>query len=610
MSGLATHVDLDYAIKRAVKHYSSLFALPPYWKIAGLTLLICVVGSLLSVFLSHFSLVGMVFALQFSLLLFLASGVSDVVVQRGFTKADPIYNVRRCAALSMFSLLLWFGFLLVGSVLARFTSWTLWNDLAVVGFAAVAILRLIVLLSTSFTAYWRAIGASFTQPLLSLLAMFYVSNLMGYAPNDGTLILLLVSIPLAVATASMFIRSVNKVGIATLGVPTTTVLKAFLANWMEDLRAPVERLFERFGKERSVDFSLLAFKTDDGFKSAVAVSSCHPGPFKNVGSSMLPFLIQRALAQELHCCVAVPHGLFGHEFDLSSEQQNQKVLRNIVSSARFPKFSSEATPFVKARKGLATASCQVFGDCAVVILTLAPETTEDFPREVGDFILEEAAKLGLAHAVVINAHNSINGSFNVDSVIAPLKEAASDVLREASALRPLPFEVGAAKVMPEDCGVEDGMGPGGICALVIRVNGQTCAYVTIDGNNMITGLRAKILEALKELSMDAGEVLTTDTHAVNAVIKTARGYHPLGETIAPRRLITYIKSAVEEALRHMKPASAAWRHGVVANVNVIGEKQIEELSSLADRALRRAKRTAVALFAMAGLLLIAVLAAF
>jgi putative membrane protein len=603
-------MDMDYAIKRAVKHYSSLFVLPSYWKIAELSLLVCMLGSLLTILLLHFSLMGLILALQFSLLLFLLSAASDVIVRQGFMKRDPIYNTRRCAALSMFSLLLWFGFLLVGSLLTRFASWVFWNDFFVVGCAAVSILRLIVFLSTSFTSYWKAVGASFTQPLLCLLPMFYVSYSAGNAIDNSTLVCLFLSIPVAVIAASVFIGSINNVGLEALGVSTTTVLRAFLANWMEDLKDPVERLFEKFGKERSVDFSLLAFKAEDGFSAAVAVSAFHPGPFKNVGSSLLPFLVQQALEEKLHCCVAVPHGLLGHEFDLSSEQQNQKVLKSISKAAHFAEFNSEATRFVKATKGPATASCQILGDCAIVILTLSPETTEDFPREVGDFILGTASKLGLGHAIVINAHNSINGSFDVDSAIQPLKEAASAALRQASGMDLLPLEVGAAKVVPQDYTVEDGMGPGGICTLVIKVGGQTCAYVTIDGNNMVSGLRDKILEALKELGVGAGEVLTTDTHAVNAIIKTKRGYYALGEAIAPQELVNYIKRAVTEALSNMKPASVAWRHDVVANVNVIGEKQIEELSSLADRALARAKKTAALLFTSVGVFLGVLLAAF
>ena len=40
------------------------------------------------------------------------------------------------------------------------------------------------------------------------------------------------------------------------------------------------------------------------------------------------------------------------------------------------------------------------------------------------------------------------------------------------------------------------MGTGGITAIVVQVSKQKTAYVVIDGNNMISGLREKILAAL------------------------------------------------------------------------------------------------------------------
>lgn len=606
---MASAESLEYSIRRAVKHYSSLFILPSYGKVALFTFLLCVTGGVLTIFL--LARTPMILALQFSLLLFLLSGISDLIIRQVFMKSDSVYNTRRCAALSMFSILLWFGFLLVGSLLTLFFgSWSFWIDLFSIGFAAVCILRFIVFSSTSFSSYWRVMGASLTQPIICLSSMFFVAHSVGYLFDDTSIAYFLFSIPVSILTAFIFISSVNNVGAETLQIPTTSVLKAFLANWMENLKSPLENLFENFGREKTIDFSLLAFKAENHTRSVIVVSSFHPGPFRNVGSSLLPFLIQEALGKKLRCVVTVPHGLFGHEFDLSSGQQNQKVLRGILDSADFTDFDLRATWFVRTQKNVAGASCQIFGDCAVLTLTLAPETTEDFPQEVGDFILEEASRLGLAHVIIINAHNSINGPFDVSKVVEPLKEAALDVLKKATTLKASSFEVGAAKVVPKEFSFEDGMGPGGICAVVIRVGEQTCSYITIDGNNMVYGLRGMILDALKELGVDAGEVLTTDTHVVNAIIMTTRGYHPVGEAIPSEKLIYHIKHAVKEALSNMKPASAAWRVGAVPNVRVIGEKQIKEMSVLADKALRRAKKTAVPLFAAAGLLLIALLIVF
>lgn len=601
---MASAKSLESSIERAVKYYSSLFVLPSYRKITLLTFLSYVTGGILTIFLLDLSLSGIALALQFSLLLFLLSAISNLVIKQVFLKSDPIYSTRRCAALSMFSILLWFGFLIVGSLLTfLFNSWSFWIDLFSIGFAAICILRLIVFSSTSFTSYWRAVGSSLTQPLICLLPMFYVTYSVNYPFDSNLIVYLLVSIPISILTAATFTSSVNNVGTKTFQIPTTSVLKAFLANWMENLNAPVESLFESFGREKTIDFSLLAFKTENRVKSVTVVSSFHPGPFKNVGSSLLPFMIQEALEKKMDCVVMVPHGLFGHEFDLSSQQQNQKVLRVMLNSTEFTNFGLKATRFVRAQKDVASASCQIFGDCAVLTLTLAPKTTEDFPQEIGDFVLEEASKIGLAYVIIINAHNSINDPFDVSMAIEPLKDAAQEVLKKASQVNPSSFEVGAAKAVLEEFSFEDGMGLGGICALVIRVGKQTCAYITIDGNNMVSGLREKVLDALRELGVDAGEVLTTDTHVVNAVGVTARGYHPLGEAIPHEKLINYIKHAAREALNNMKPASAAWHIGEVPNVRVIGEKQIKEITLLADKALKQAKKTAVPLFTAAGLLL-------
>ncbi len=605
---MASDKGLEHSIKSAVRHYSSLFALPSYRRILLATFLLCITGGALIVLPLDFSFLGLAVAFQFSALFFALSTFADLTVRQVFMKSDPVYNKKRCAALSMFSNLLWFGFLLVGSTLVFLTKTENYSfDLLSIGFAAVSILRLIVLHSTSFTSYWRRVASAFTQPILCLPPMFNLYYQWNHASASHSIVFLFVSIPVSILTASTFISSVDNVGYGTFGVPTTSVLKVFLANWMENLNGPIEKLFDSFGKEKTIAFSLLAFGHKNSVDSVTVISSFHPGPFRNVGSSLLPFIIQKELEKKLSCVVSVPHGLFGHEFDLSSQLQNQKVLNGILASANFKHFDSKATRFVASQKDVAHASCQVFGSCALLTLTLAPETTEDFPQEIGDFVVEQAKKLGLTHVALINAHNSINNPFDVKKALEPLKEAALDALTKATRLKPSSFEAGAAKIVPQEFSVEDGMGPGGICVSAVRVNGQTSAYVTLDGNNMVSGVRAKILDALKDLGVDAGEVLTTDTHAVNGVVRNARGYHPLGEAMPLEKLIKYVESAASKALNNMKSNTVSWLTGQVPRVMVIGERQIREMVLLADKALKRAKKTAVPLFTAAGLLLIALL---
>jgi len=161
--------------------------------------------------------------------------------------------------------------------------------------------------------------------------------------------------------------------------------------------------------------------------------------------------------------------------------------------------------------------------------------------------------------------------------------------------------------MPREFTVQDGMGLGGITVIVTEVDDKKAAYVTIDGNNMVSGLRDKILSAVKELGIDDGEILTTDTHSVCGMIRSARGYNLVGEAIDHQKLIGYIKEAASRALGNMEPATASWRTEVISDVKIIGEKQITELTVLADKTTERVKRVAVILFPAAAILLTSLL---
>ncbi len=152
------------------------------------------------------------------------------------------------------------------------------------------------------------------------------------------------------------------------------------------------------------------------------------------------------------------------------------------------------------------------------------------------------------------------------------------------------------------------MGPGGITSIVIKVAEQKTAYVVIDGNNMISGLREKILSALFSAGFDEAEVFTTDTHAVNAVVLGRRGYHPVGEAMNHELLIDYIRDAAKTAEAGLENCKTACLSIVVPQVGVIGKSRLESLTTLVDSALRRVKQVVVPIFAFEGLVLILLLA--
>lgn len=379
-----------------------------------------------------------------------------------------------------------------------------------------------------------------------------------------------------------------------------------MLNWVADLNAPFEVFLEKLSEEHDIEVSIIKFDCSKP-KVFIVIPSVHPGPFKNVGSSLFPSMLKKALEQKFGGVACVPLGLLGHELDVASQGQVQRIIASALDLADFKANEVKATPFVKVSNGLATACCQIFGKTALISFSLAPKTTEDFPKELGDAVQKEAEKLGLESCIAINAHNSIDGVENMQTALDALKRVATVCLKEAVSARSVPFKVGAATVMPKEFSLKDGMGPGGITVLAVEVGSQKTAYVVVDGNNMVSGLREKILDALKTIGFAEGEVFTTDTHAVNAVTFNERGYHPVGEVISHEKLIGYVVETAKSALSSLEPAKFGYRSTLIPKVRVIGQKPLEKLCVLTDNVIQTAKRIIVPLFGVTFLVLMLVL---
>src|SRR5512137_2884055 len=221
-----------------------------------------------------------------------------------------------------------------------------------------------------------------------------------------------------------------------------SLFRAFMLNWTVSLNAPIERYFEELGEDRDIEVSLLRFGTDHT-DAALIVPLVHPGPFKNLGSSLLPSQMKREFEKVFGGEACVPLGILGHELDVASQGQSQEIIKIVLASSKQKIVSDTATPFTKVTKDNVTVCCQVFGDEAVVSFSLAPKTTEDLPQELGDFVREQARKFGLKDAIVINAHNSITDVATMEEPLQTLETVASECLKRVISSKRSSFKVGA-----------------------------------------------------------------------------------------------------------------------------------------------------------------------
>ena len=596
------------SVSRVAGRYSSLFTLPSLKSIALGFFASCIIGGVLAVLPLNPTSEGLLLGLLCGVLLLVSSLVVEYVGVGILMRGDPVFDFRRRLFLSLVSSSVFLVFIAAASLLAALNfDADMWFRFASLGLSASLSLRLLVLLTVSPLKRWRTIPSALIQPLILLLALI-IFPIGAYGLNARHLLMAVTAVSAALLGIFIFTFSVDRVGLKSVGIPSIKLFKSFILNWIEGINEPIESIFDSMSEVRSIKVSFLGFKGSRGFKALIVVPALHPGPFKNVGSSPIPSMIQKVFEEKFDCVVSVPHGLSGHELDLTSQGENKKVIDWILEHVDLRPLGSVATPFVQLKRDGASVGCQVFGGkCALLTLTLAPETMEDLPLELDEAIMEEANAVGLKSAVSIDAHNSIDGPFDVSEASRLLRKAAKAALLEASRREAHPFKVGASKVIPSEFGIMEGMGPGGITAIVVEVDGKRAAYITIDGNNMISNLRERILSRLRGMGVEYGEVMTTDTHMVNGVVMVDRGYHPIGEVMDHERLFQYIEDSVRDALDNMEPAEVFWCVEVIPGVKVIGERQIEDLSAVVDAVSQRTKRSAAVIVPFLAAILTAIL---
>jgi predicted neutral ceramidase superfamily lipid hydrolase len=117
---------------------------------------------------------------------------------------------------------------------------------------------------------------------------------------------------------------------------------------------------------------------------ALVVSDVHPGPFRTVGSSMLPSLIQQKLGEK-GFEAAVLKGLSSHEKNIASRKTTEQLAERLAAEAHALLESnvfedSFMTPMRKKLNGASALTVGIAGK-RIIILTLHPHPMEDLSPE-------------------------------------------------------------------------------------------------------------------------------------------------------------------------------------------------------------------------------------
>jgi len=574
-------------IKKTTPYYNAVrrVAFPSTEKILISLFAVDLLGITLAFLIADPSMSGLLWGFLAGLLVFLVPTlVSDILSSHLVVSGDPLFFPRRVFALSLFCTVVWFATMVVGAAVSRVSVSFLFPYHAFyLGLFAVLPLRSMVVFSMSTVSLTRRVILAVADPVACSvgLAVLFNGSLTSLATGLG------LSVIVSFVFSFVFLIHIERRGIQALGASPLRIFRAFLRDWLDRSFSTFENYLEIFGVDSSINLCVLCFraKPSGNVKATLVIPNFHPGPFLNVGSSALPYMIKRIVESAVGGVAAVAHGVSGHQLNLVSQHENEKVIKKIRSMLSCPTSVSKVSSIVRATAGAATATCQVFGDSALVTMTVAPEDTEDIDLEAGE-LLRKSARGYFKDIAIVDAHNSLGRvTLMTQDKLNDMAESAKRAMKAARREGLSPLSLGVAGAIPDGVSLGEGMGPGGIVVFWMNVGDQSSAYVVVDSNNMATGLRERILSELSQAGASDAEVLTSDTHMVNGIVAAKLGYHPIGAATKPEVITKSVKRAADDARRNVGPVDVSFSCSDL-QVRTLGLSSLSQLMSFVLRTAR------------------------
>jgi len=484
--------------------------------------------------------------------------------------------LRRSMLLSFLTLLITAGIMLLFWLVNRLSSAQIdFTEVLIFAFCSIVWLRHLSLVTTSNSNHLKSLPASLVQPLLGL-AMIAVF-LPPFGANEiflafMTLVIFLVSVILLTEVANAPLRR-------AFGINGLTMVRYSLDHITEggdEGIKEVEAFFNSFSEKVDAHTGLVSFKKKDKTKALMIVPSVHPGPFGLLGGSDLPKKL--AESQKARCgAVLVPHGAATHDLNLSSTEEKEKIVKSVEKMLGEVRYSGLAGRFVRIGNSMDVCA-QVLGSGVLLVHTSSPKATDDVDYATGNSVREEVKTRTGCDTLFIDSHNCAkrgSGAIYFGTKESyHLIELASEAAHGAQEAVSEGVKCGYAQKTGYD--PEKGIGSMGIQVLVVESGAQKAAYVLLDGNNMVAGLREEILSGVKDL-VDEAEVLTTDNHAVNATIG---GFNPVGLRMDNSKIAADVKMLVAKAVEDLEDVTVGFGTGLVKDIRVFGHENVARLSSI------------------------------
>jgi putative membrane protein len=530
-----------------------------------------------------------VVSLVYGLIAILALSFLDYLSLHG----APTNKISKMYHVAAFGNLLWLIVLAVGIAFDSLFGYKSDSDIYLLeGMLIVVGFRISIFTSVIGAGLVRAVCVSFIGPVLFLVILL--------TPSGFYDIVLKYSHALVISSFFVIWAVIWSILADKAGRPyvlsTFNLLQAFLSAWTEQKGDRMEEIVEARAEVKNVTSYIMKFytNTSNQVEISLVIPGVHPGPFKPIGGSNLPYELLRIFSTR----ALVVHSASDHSFNIPSKNELTKYLNSFSTPFVFD-MGSTCTEPIQIQEGGFIVTAIAFGRVCLIILSTRSQGMEDIPPEVASNLQDYASKLGFSKILAIDSHNAMGGPLSADDkhdLILCAREAL-DKIKVSVQYR---FGVGfAAKYRfsgkDDKCIAEDNfhvqekedLGQGGLGVIAFEVMNKKYAIGWADSNNMENQVRAAVISDLKSHGFNMIEICTSDTHSTSGK-RTRHGYYSLGSITSRKEIAGHYRQLAAESFAEIKRCSYRLL-SVESNVKLMGKGQFDDYSQSLDRSMNLTK---------------------
>ncbi|MGC8572057.1 MAG: DUF2070 family protein [Candidatus Micrarchaeia archaeon] len=420
----------------------------------------------------------------------------------------------------------------------------------------------------------KALLYSAIQPIINILIYVAASSIIFVfiAPLWLLLVKLVVGLLIFAIISYIILYIIDKPIKGRLNFSGIDAFASVVQSWLFDVDI---KLSNQAGYKMDVPTHTIILKKDNLPKALFYIPEIHYGPVGNIGGSNFPYLLNDYITKKYKMHAFILHSTVNEDSNpISSSELNiiKKDIDEGIKNAK--KLNIKSINYLEGIYNTAKVSILNLDGVDIATFSRAPKVTEDF-NIASSKIIKELLNRKNADLVTVELHNSRYESASKDELdgIKPNTPFIYEYIKAIKNMKKIKeakeLVVGVSSVnFYNKIGRPIDLAPGPLSTLYIKIGSFKKIMLLFNANNFLPAFRNSIIKYIKEKHNIDAEVLTTDTHYVNSLNRTASNV--LGRVTTISMIAPYIDEAVKEALKDASVVDVYYRKNILKNFRVWG----------------------------------------